>query len=151
MSIVDDLVLKRLTRLYGDPKTSDIEGFLAEYETALKGYGEPVLRQAVDRVVQANEYRSWPMPGEICKACHDVGLEAVKYEKRTYRAPEPEYPAPDPESAARVKALAQKFAAEHNLHEASQIKRWRPDVSRDAMEALQASSKNPIHRKGINS
>lgn len=151
MSLVSDVVLKRFTVLYGEPKTSDFEAFIAEYETALKGYHEPILRQAVDRVVQANEYRSWPMPGEICKACHDIGLGRLKAERRTVRAPEPDYPAPSPDSAARVRALAQKFAAEHSLAEASQIKRWRPDVSRDAMEDLQRNSKNAVHRKGVSS
>lgn len=148
MSFVGDHVIKRFWTLYGEPKTQDPDGFLAEYETALRGFTEPILRQAVDRVVKANEYRSWPMPGEVCKACADIGVEVGAKAKREYREPQiPMPPAPSPEAVARVKALAAEFARKHRMNELSDRKPL-PDVSREAMDALQSASLNRFHRGG---
>lgn len=147
MSIVDEMVFKRFTILYGDPKTSDVESFFAEYETALKGYSEHILTEAVNRVIKANEFRSWPMPGEICKAASEIGAAISRYARQTYVAPaEPALPLPDPESIDRVKALVAQFAAKRAPEETIGI--WQPDVTRPAMEEMQINSPNRFHRKG---
>jgi SLT domain-containing protein len=70
MTDVSELMLKRFAVLYGEPKTNDLSAFVAEYEHALAGMSREVLTGGANRVIKAQEYRTWPTPGECVKACH---------------------------------------------------------------------------------
>lgn len=65
---VAEIMLRRFGVLYGEPKTSDVEAFIAEYERALAGTSREFLEAATDRIVRSQDRRAWPTPGECVKA-----------------------------------------------------------------------------------
>ena len=115
MSDVQELMLSRFLTLYGEPKTDSLDGFFDEYERALRGFHREILQAAADMVIRAQEYRSWPTPGECVKACH-VAAEKAATAKR-YQSPadlnrqERNWPAPTPESKRRVREMIDKLKA----------------------------------------
>ncbi len=141
MADVQILVLDRFQKLYGDPKRSDMEAFFEEYEIALMGWNEDVLRRAVDIVVREHEYPSWPMPGAVHKACERVAPT---------RQVTPNYPDPervhltDQQHAAMDEAYAKTRAVLQKTADGLELgKRPLPDTSRPAFEKMQRESKNP--------
>jgi hypothetical protein len=108
MSDIHDLVLARFLTLYGEPKTDNLEAFIGEYEAALAGMSREVLQGGANRVIRAQEYRSWPTPGECVKAC---ALEAEKLTPRSafasanFDSLDHKWPAPTEESKERVRQL----------------------------------------------
>ena len=59
---------KRLLSIYGPPKTSDQQGFIAEYIKALGGFSPEVLERACNQIIRENQYKSWPTISECLKA-----------------------------------------------------------------------------------
>lgn len=109
MSDVQDLVLARFLTLYGEPKTDNLESFIGEYERALAGMSKEVLKGAADRVIRAQEFRSWPTPGECVKACHAeaerIATQNSRFSPANIEREDAKWPAPTAEQKARVQAL----------------------------------------------
>jgi len=136
-------IIKRLTAVFGEPKTNDPALFLEEFEKAMRGYSRDALLAACERVIKTNKF--WPRPAEL--------LEHVAFRGTSH----PDFidpPVPDgytpatAESRARVQALvsdlvsrlAEKGADADNLH-------WK-DVSRPDFKKMQRESPNPhLHRR----
>jgi hypothetical protein len=114
MSDVSDLMLKRFAVLYGEPKTNDLDAFVGEYERALAGMSREVLQGAADRVIKAQEFRSWPTPGECVKACH-AEAEHLAIQRRQTGADldkqEPKWPSPTEGSKKRCRELVEQLKA----------------------------------------
>ena len=109
MSDIQDIVLSRFLTLYGEPKTDNLEAFIAEYENALRGMAKDVLKLGADRVIKAQEFRSWPTPGECVKACNAeaerLAIERERFApKNLDRAP---WPTPSEESKKRVREMVE--------------------------------------------
>lgn len=68
----------RLHAVFGEPKTTDVDTFLAEYERALTGIEARVLTTAVDRLMKHAKF--WPRPSEILEETSRVA--AVLYQHR---------------------------------------------------------------------
>lgn len=107
MSFVKTLVLARLLNLYGSPKCDDEAEFFGEFQKALGGYCEQVLRIALDRVVRNRLYSTWPTVGEVNLTCAEVSAEL---------APRPaesgdDWPRPSDAERARVQRLTAALAA----------------------------------------
>lgn len=66
------VLIERFLTLFGDPKTTDVRGFLTEYAKALQGYTKAELQAAADELIGHQEYRSWPTIAECKKACDRV-------------------------------------------------------------------------------
>ena len=62
MSIADEII-GRFNAVFGEPKTTDPELFLAEFARCMDGYDPEALRKAADRVIASNVY--WPKPAEL--------------------------------------------------------------------------------------
>lgn len=109
MSDVQDLVLARFLTLYGEPKTDNLEAFIAEYERALKGTARDILHLAADRVIKLQEFRSWPTPGECVKAAQAeaerVAIERERFSPRFLDEQERTWPKPTDESKRRVREI----------------------------------------------
>ena len=117
MSDIQDLMLARFLTLYGEPKTDNLEAYFDEYERALKGTAKEILSAAADRVIKAQEFRSWPTPGECLKACHAEAerkaIERERFEPKSIERADRKWPAPTEESKARVRALVENFKRGH--------------------------------------
>lgn len=61
-------VLKRLTVMYGPPKTDNAAAFFDEYKRAMHGASDEVLERAADTLLRTNQYKSWPTIAECLKA-----------------------------------------------------------------------------------
>lgn len=77
MSKVAQIMLSRFTTLYGEPRSPDVEGFMREYDDALRNMSDPVLRAATDLLVRRQKHRTWPTIGECYAACNEAA-EAMK-------------------------------------------------------------------------
>src|SRR5690606_25691694 len=87
--------------------------FIAEYESALKGTARDVLQFAADRVIRAQEFRSWPTPGECVKAVYAeaerLALDRERVTPKELDERERNWPKPTEESKARVRAILENF------------------------------------------
>lgn len=108
MSEIDDIVLRRFHALYGAPETSNAQLFAEEYRNALAGTDRDILREAVDRLVKAHSFRTWPTIGEVRRLIDVVALERFNRNRRGH-VPE-NHPQPTPEQRARVAALVASMA-----------------------------------------
>lgn len=104
---VQDLVLNRFAALYGAPDTEDPGLFVSEYGRALSGFPADVLRRGIDRVVDENDFKSWPTVGACKKACQRLMPEPVLQFPKDDR----DLPPPTPEAKARCRALAAELRA----------------------------------------
>jgi hypothetical protein len=110
VSDVSEIMLHRFGVLYGEPKTSDMDAFIGEYEKLLKGTEKELLVAATDRVIKGQVRRYWPTPGECHKAVNEAAelrhsaLNAATPPKR-----EPERPPLTPEERERSRELMRKF------------------------------------------
>lgn len=67
-------LLKRLTTMFGTPKTEDPGAFLSEYIRAMAPYGTDVLDLAGDRLLKSHKFRTWPSIAE----CIDAASKAAE-------------------------------------------------------------------------
>lgn len=109
MSDVQDLMLSRFLTLYGEPKTDSLDAFFDEYERALKGTARDILELAADRVIKAQEFRSWPTPGECVKAVQSEAerkaIERERFTSKNIEATDKAWPPPTEASKARCRDL----------------------------------------------
>lgn len=65
--------LRRLTVIYGMPKSDTADAFYQEYRDALSRFSAENLERAADRILQTHKYRSWPTIAE----CIDAAEKSV--------------------------------------------------------------------------
>lgn len=85
-----DKMIARFMAVYGEPRTTDPEMFLAEYRKALTPYSAEILEAATDRLILSSAF--WPKPAEaIAEAQRVIALapksrpidwDAVEAERR---------------------------------------------------------------------
>lgn len=109
MTDVQDLVLARFLTLYGEPKTDNLEAFVSEYEHALAGMSREVLQGGANRVIKAQEFRSWPTPGECVKACHQeaehLAVQRERFAPKNIEQTDKTWAPPTEEQKARARQL----------------------------------------------
>lgn len=71
-------LVKRLAIVFGEPKTEDPVGFLAEYANAFKGTPKDVLDAAADVIIKHRKYRAWPTVAECLDAIDAAKRQIVK-------------------------------------------------------------------------
>lgn len=143
MKHVLQAVVSRFVTLYGEPRTDNAEALYSEYVRALKDFDQEALEAAVDEVVKAHTFPTWPTPGEVYK---QALTEAAKlYAKRP--KPVAQIEQPTREDGRYVLTEEQKA---HNRRMIEDLKRqtitqrWErstlPAPTRDVMEQLQADA-----------
>ena len=75
-----EYAIRRMTAVFGDPKTDDPDVFLDEYRRALSGWDANVLDKATDRVIQASVF--WPKPAEFLVHARAVAAETTRFKPR---------------------------------------------------------------------
>lgn len=60
--------LSRFLTLYGEPKTDDVDRFLAEYASALARFESRHLLAGASKLVSEHKFRSWPTIAECIDA-----------------------------------------------------------------------------------
>lgn len=106
MTPVDKLIA-RLINLFGEPKCDDPALYIDEVRRSLKGYAEDLIDLAGDRA--RDECKFFPRPAELREFMQQ------ELSRRTIGKPRDAFehldaiPAPDPETAARVRALVDKL------------------------------------------
>jgi len=71
-------LVKRLAILFGEPKTEDPVGFLAEYANAFRGTPRDVLDVAADVIIKQRKFRAWPTVAECLDAIDAAKKQVVK-------------------------------------------------------------------------
>lgn len=113
MSDPVDTLIARLLNLFGPPQCDDPEAYIDEVRDALNGYGADLLKIAGDRA--RDECKFFPRPAEL------RGFMQRELERRAVGKPRDAFehldmkPPPDPEAAARCRALVEKLK-NHMLH-----------------------------------
>lgn len=82
-------LLNRLVVVFGQPRTDDVEMFLAEYARTLGRYALPELDAAVDRLLMQHRHRSFPTIAECVNAVHESRDVAASTRQRTIGSYEP--------------------------------------------------------------
>lgn len=139
--------VKRLMVVFGEPKTTDAEAFMAECERVLAGFEPAILARAINRVIDNEQF--WPRPSELRKHAEAVAIRMQDDRKRreaSREMREVKRPLTDAERARHEALMAQhrKFMAAHTTGT------QKPTVtrtSRDVFEARQRASQNyALHR-----
>lgn len=107
--VVFTKVIKRLLNVFGPPSVPDPDALYEEFGKALKGFSEPILDEAIDRVMREHIYASWPSLGECVKHCRNVA-----YERSPRIAPEHQKLEPDLDKAPVDEATAKQLMASFN-------------------------------------
>jgi hypothetical protein len=81
MADVEKIVIERFTNLFGEPKTPNPVGFIAEYEHALSGYSAGLLRRAVDSVIAEHRFSTWPTIGKVKGAADSLAISDVDHQR----------------------------------------------------------------------
>lgn len=71
-------LVKRLAIVFGEPKTEDPAGFLAEYANAFKGTAKDILDAAADVIIKQRKFRAWPTVAECLEAIDSAKKQVVK-------------------------------------------------------------------------
>jgi hypothetical protein len=141
MGNVNMCVFKPFFALYGHPKTENEDLFLELYEQTLQGFSDDVLDQAVQRIKDRNEYRSWPMPGAVANECRKIKPAPVF---SNFTEDDPEWRPPTPEEkerANRLVDLLKEFVKEKEIGKPDP-KRVFARTSRPEFEQMQYESPN---------
>ena len=143
MKHVLDAVVSRFVTLYGEPRTDNAEALYSEYVRALKNFDQDALEAAVDEVVKAHTFPTWPTPGEVYK---QALTEAAKlYAKRPKPAPQTEQPTrEDGRYVLTEEQKAHNRKLIEDLKRQTITQRWEmptlPVPNRPYMEQLQADA-----------
>ena len=62
------VLIERFLAVFGEPRTDNVPMFLREFDAAIAGWDEKLLKQAGDRLVR--EAKFWPRPAEVNELCH---------------------------------------------------------------------------------
>ncbi|MEY2961356.1 MAG: hypothetical protein RLZ60_1186 [Pseudomonadota bacterium] len=117
MADVAAIVFERFTNIYGEPKhTPNPEAFFEEYERALSGYSDALLRRAIDLVIAEHAFTTWPTIGKICKAIEKAAPPPAPlstFKDDVTMAP------PSPIAKENVQRLVDQVKADFSLREAA--------------------------------
>jgi hypothetical protein len=75
--VASNILVKRLAIIFGEPKTEDPEGFLAEYASATKGTEKDILNAAADVIIKQRKFRNWPTVAECLDAIESAKKQVV--------------------------------------------------------------------------
>lgn len=95
--------LEKFLLLYGEPKTTDVGAFFAEYQRALKGYTAQALEAGANKLIDAHTFKSWPTIAECRKAIESAMPRAQQYHVAS------EWKEDGPEAKARTQAVYEQF------------------------------------------
>lgn len=68
-TLVYEKFFSRLEKVFGQPETSDVEGFFDEYFNALRRFTEAQLTTGADRIIASRTHKSWPTAGVCVQFC----------------------------------------------------------------------------------
>ena len=108
LSLTQRYLTDRFLNLYGVPDAVDPKAFVAEYDKALGGTEESLLKAAADQIVRDHKFRNWPTVGDCVAMVRTVATQRAMAKARS--AP-PEYARTvthSAESRARVNALVKQ-------------------------------------------
>ena len=104
MSVGTTTTIARLMAVYGEPRTTNVDLFLAEYHRVLAGYDAAVLAKAVAAWIDSDT-PYWPRPGELRTMASRVAVEIDRKRRPAEQQPIVERPPMTPEQRARHEAL----------------------------------------------
>ena len=81
--------LRRLTIVFGQPKTEDTESFLSEYARVLKKFSAPELDAGIDRLLTQHRIRSFPTIAECSNAIYEAAKSAALLQPKRKEGAEP--------------------------------------------------------------
>jgi len=102
--------LERLAIIFGEPKTTDIKLFYAEYADALKGCSEAALKAGVEQLRRTHRYPGWPTVAKCLEAIEDAMPRPV------FQSPNFVDPPPPTEKGARARVAAIAAEFSRNAH-----------------------------------
>lgn len=130
--------IKRLVTLFGVPHRPDPEAFLQEFDDAVCGWPDDIVRKAVDRIRNESVDGFWPMPGAFVKLLHECRPKPPRRIEVT--AHEPEL---TPEQRERMHEMwaSLKDAVEHMQTDSKPAVDW-PRTQHPAFEKMMRDSPN---------
>lgn len=148
--------IDRMLAMFGEPKTTSPERFIAEYQKALTGIEASLLELAVDRVMKRSTF--WPKPAEILEEVNRIAADKYRHRATDWDAVEADRKAgwkfsdllKTPRSAearAEAQALVDEFkrSLEANRFDGSDDDPLEPDWKRgqrDGFLEMQRNSPN---------
>lgn len=140
----------RLLATYGEPRTENIDGFEAEFRATVHGFAPKLLQQAVTRWIR-KDTPFWPRPGELAAECVRVYNDTVRPLAMADGAnvnadPRPPQTPAQREAVRRMVADAMQFLASPQTAIDDAGVDW-SSGQQPAFEAMQASSRNTMHRR----
>ncbi len=78
MSTPAEEAVNRLMIVYGEPKTTDAEGYINEYLRAWTGIEAKVLHRAIDRIIKTSVF--WPRPAEVVAEATNIASEMYHHQ-----------------------------------------------------------------------
>lgn len=70
-------IIERFLAMFGEPKTTNPDLFLTEYQKALTGYDAELLHRAADKVMKTATF--WPKPAEVLAVVTDIAAERYRH------------------------------------------------------------------------
>lgn len=102
-----NVMLERLTVMYGAPETHDPAGYIREYERLLAGHADSELDEAATELISRRKYKSWPTPAECLEA-----LKVVRQARANKRMAAQMAAKAEQKAAPRVVSEAERKEAE---------------------------------------
>lgn len=68
-TLVYEKFFSRLEKVFGQPETTDVEGFFDEYYNAMRRFTEAQLTTGADRIIASRTHKSWPTAGICVQFC----------------------------------------------------------------------------------
>jgi hypothetical protein len=110
--------IDRLLAMFGEPRTTSPERFLAEYQKALTGIEGEILDLAVDRVMKTATF--WPKPAELLEEVNRIAADKYRHRSVDWDAVEADRKAgwqfsdlqkasPTPEARAEAQRLVDEM------------------------------------------
>jgi len=127
-STVLDAFLTPLMTVYGTPKTTpNVDAFLEVYGKILKGFSQPVLERAAEKILRDHKYKSWPTPAECHAACKYEAEEQARSEQRAKQGPtrRADYDENTKRRWAEAEAWQKKVCDEHGSVD-NYLKKFKP-------------------------
>lgn len=147
MSLVQDEMLTRLMRMFGEPRTSDVEGYTDEFERALGGFSRDVIIRATNELIDNADKPFWPTVGEANAACKRAVLHYSTIARMNAgNDPLPDFPPPTPDQVAFANQLV--FEASKKMSSEAQPKEPLPDVGRETFERFRDSAVKTFDGRG---
>jgi hypothetical protein len=149
MGNVNQTVFRLLHNAYGNVDSEDPEATLDLYEELLSGFEDAILEKATKNLIASNEYKSWPVIGELVKECRRLLPVPIV---NTFGEDDPDWQPPTEEQKRRCNELLQKairhMQPRRDEPMANGARELFRRVSRPEFERMQRESPNQgLHRK----